>query len=115
MTAPKPRPPHRRPHDAPPRRHPGRRPARLAGTAAASKRSDPFAVCNDRGEHPTDGRRLLRLPQMYEALGEPAGPEAAAPHFPTAMATAAPGPTIFLDPALSNCRYGSCTQLRLLQ
>jgi hypothetical protein len=46
----------------------------------------PFAVYNDVREPPTDGRRRLRLPQMDEALAEPAEAEAAARHFPLAMA-----------------------------
>ena len=58
--------------------------ARQAGSAA--RPSGPFAVYNDLREHPTDGRRLLRLPQMDEALAEPAEAEAAARHLPLAMA-----------------------------
>jgi hypothetical protein len=60
--------------------------ARQAGAAGHSRLSDPFAVYNDRREPPTDGRRLVRLLQMSEALAEPAEAEAAARHFPQAMA-----------------------------
>lgn len=49
-------------------------------------RSATFVLYNELREYPEDGQRLLRLLEMYEALGEYGEAEAAARHFPKALA-----------------------------
>jgi hypothetical protein len=60
--------------------------ARRAGADARSSLSDTIVVYNELRERPKDGKTMLRLLKMYEQMGELSEAEAAARHFPDAIA-----------------------------
>ena len=62
--------------------------ARRAGAGAGRPQalSDTFPVYNELRDRPTDGKTMLKLLGMYAQLGEASEAEAAARHFPQAMA-----------------------------
>jgi hypothetical protein len=57
-----------------------------AGAGGPSSLADTFPVYNELRDRPADGKTLLKLLKMYAQLGELDEAEAAARHFPQAVA-----------------------------
>jgi hypothetical protein len=60
--------------------------ARRAGAAARNTFADTILLYNQLRDRPGDGKTMLKLLKMYEAMGEASEAEIAARHFPNAVA-----------------------------